>query len=416
MQKSGSTRWFEDLFPQGAALVILHPNFADQHLVLPLIVSQSKRTPIFLGLQSPDTDLRTLWTSLSGILAEQFDRPLPELDAKTTPDKAAQTLLKALKPLENYTLFIDSFDYADETSVAPWIVALLKGLPVGCQIVLGTRRLPTLLVDNQAIHDKVVLFPSDPNRMLLDYTSQPPGKVLLEVYGHGLGQAYVNGKLINKWDGVLPRSLFFYFIDRGMTTRDEIFKTFWPSLSVREATNVFHVTKRKISEILGFDLTVYWSGFYRISSNIDLHYDVVKFAEDIQNSAVANDKDAIPLLERALYLYRGTFLSNLEAAWTVNRREELRLTYVDALSSLARLRERHKEYEQALGLYLRASSIQPHREDLARGIMGLYRQLGQPDRAVAVYQRLTAELKKQLGVAPDRRTTEMVDQIRAARR
>ena len=40
-----------------------------------------------------------------------------------------------------------------------------------------------------------------------------------------------------------------------MVTRDEIFETFWPGLPTKEATNVFHVTKRKISERLGYELT-----------------------------------------------------------------------------------------------------------------------------------------------------------------
>src|SRR5204863_8076031 len=143
------------------------------------------------------------------------------------------------------------------------------------------------------------------------------------VYGLGPGQALINGKRIDQWDGLLPRSLFFYFVDRGMITRDEIFQTFWPTLSIREATNVFHVTKRKISEILGFDLTVYWSGFYRISPDIDLHYDVIKFAENVQNSVIADDDEASPLLQHAIYLYRGLFLSTIEMPWSIARRNEL---------------------------------------------------------------------------------------------
>src|SRR5260370_15199033 len=146
------------------------------------------------------------------------------------------------------------------------------------------------------------------DRMLPRFGAQRADRALLEVYALGLGHASINGRKIDRWDGALPRSLFFYFIDRGMVTRDEIFQTFWPTLSIREATNVFHVTKRKISEILGFDLTVYWSGFYRISPDIDLYYDVVKFVEDVQNSVVANDHDGIQLLERAIDLSRGLFL------------------------------------------------------------------------------------------------------------
>ena len=40
-------------------------------------------------------------------------------------------------------------------------------------------------------------------------------------------------------------------------TRADIFKEFWPGLPIKSATNVFHVTKRKIGERLGCDLTSY---------------------------------------------------------------------------------------------------------------------------------------------------------------
>jgi DNA-binding SARP family transcriptional activator len=44
--------------------------------------------------------------------------------------------------------------------------------------------------------------------------------------------------------------------------------------------------------------------------------------------------------------------------------------------------------------------------------MGIYKQLGQPERAVAAYQRLEISLKTQLKVAPDKKTTELLDQIK----
>src|SRR5690606_35142968 len=149
------------------------------------------------------------------------------------------------------------------------------------------------------------------------------------------GRVLLNGKSVDNWDGVLPRSLFFYMVDRGMTTRNEIFDTFWPNLSTREATNVFHVTKRKISEVLGLDLTTYWSGFYRISPNIELSYDVVLFTELVQNSAISSGEDAITKLNSAIELYQGQFLYGMDMNWTYHRRSELNEDYSDAIATLA---------------------------------------------------------------------------------
>ena len=56
-----------------------------------------------------------------------------------------------------------------------------------------------------------------------------------------------------------------------MATRDDIFNTFWPSLSIKEATNVFHVTKRKVNEILGFETR------YRVDNYAYIHRETVGF-------------------------------------------------------------------------------------------------------------------------------------------
>ncbi|MEP7289599.1 MAG: bacterial transcriptional activator domain-containing protein [Chloroflexota bacterium] len=410
-----SRHWLNSVFPTDVPLILLHPNFANQHMILGAELHRVQKTCLFVALHARccELGLDEVWSALSDALSEQLGRQMPTLDSGASAEKAAQVALKALQPVGNLMLVIDGFDFADE-AVQNWVAALANGLPANSQVIVASRQLPQTLIANPTIQGKVKLFPIDSERMLTDYGNQTEGTSIIDVYGLGPGRALINGKQIDRWDGMLPRSLFFYLIDRGMVTRDEIFQTFWPSLSVREATNVFHVTKRKISEILGFDLTVYWSGFYRISPDVELHYDVVKFAENVQNSVVADDDTAIEMLERAIYVYRGLFLSALDMEWTVVRRDELALTYADALSSLAKLRQRQGDIQEALGLYLRASRAQPHREDLARGVMLLFAELGQPQRALEVYNQLAKELRNNLKVEPDKQTTELAAQIRNA--
>jgi two-component SAPR family response regulator len=218
---------------------------------------------------------------------------------------------------------------------------------------------------------------------------------------------------VDNWDGTLPRALFFYLIDRGMTTRSEIFDTFWPNLSVREATNVFHVTKRKISEMLGVDLTVYWSGFYHISSQIDLQYDVALFTEQLQQADVAVRDERERLLTRALSLYKGSFLTSLDMEWTERRRQELIQTYGESLIGLAKVVESTGKKREALGLYVRAVATNRQREDLARSIMQLYQGLGMYADALRTYEHLETELDRSLGVSPARSLQELAVSIRA---
>ncbi len=388
-------------------LLILHPNFHEQHRILPDLMNREGYSILFVTLDHENTSAAELCTIIERACAEQL-----EINVETNDKTWPHTISQQLAPFAPYCLIFDAYDLTDDAETAPVIAALVDALPPGSQIVLSGRRLPLTLIHNEQLQAKTVLLPINEIEMIIDYTRQPPDRLLLEVYGLGAGRTLINGAPIRHWDGILPRALFFFLVDRGMTTRDEIFQTFWPTLPIREATNVFHVTKRKVSEILGFDLTTYWSGFYRISPNVDLHYDVVKFAEAVQNSAVAPDDEAIAMLRGAISLYRGGFLSTLDADWVHERRVELRGTYADALAALARLYEKQNQDESALGLYVRAATSQPQREDLARSIMSLYQKIGQPERALEVYDRLTDTLKRALNVSPDKRTNELVTQVR----
>ncbi|NLX10173.1 MAG: hypothetical protein GXY36_10995 [Chloroflexi bacterium] len=400
-----------DSLSPDVTLVILHPDFYGQHRLLAPVLTEPDAHIFFLAVPRSGISLQELLAQLQVTFQAQLKSTPSAFPAE--PEAAAKAVAKLLQGQGKTRLIIDAFDQTLQDEVSPFIRALALQLSGDTRVILGGRELPMQLLTSEALQDKIALVPINPDKMILDYVSAA-SKTVLEVRALGPGRVLINGRLIEHWDGVLPRTLFFYFVDRGMTTRDEIFQTFWPTLSTREATNVFHVTKRKISEILGTDLTVYWSGFYRISPDLELHYDVLKFVEAVQNAAVAEDDDAIRLLQNAIELYHGPFLSTMEQDWVQERREELAMTYAEALAGLARIYKTRDDKLNALGYYLRAAATSPQREDLARSIMELYRDLGRPRTALEAYQRLEAELKNSLNVSPAPQTTELAQEIQAS--
>jgi two-component SAPR family response regulator len=311
-------------------------------------------------------------------------------------------------------LLVEGFDGPRTAHLQDMMQHIAGYLTPGHRVVLSGREMPITLVESPLTKGRLALLPVDDKRMLVDYAHPDPTRIFLEVRAFGQGQVWVNGRPMERWEGFLPRSLFFFFVDRAMTTRDDIFNTFWPNLSTREATNVFHVTKRKVSEILGTNLTVYGAGFYRIAPEIDLRYDVVNFQEAVQAAAIADDEEAQELYQIAIDLYREDFLSGMKGDWIQRRREEMASTYTEALIGLARIHQRRGELDKALGLFLRATATTPHREDLIRGIMQLYHTLGESERALEVYYRLEDALYKTFGVKPDRKTTDLADEIRVS--
>ncbi|MCC7209892.1 MAG: hypothetical protein IT323_21500, partial [Anaerolineae bacterium] len=136
-------RWYDDVYPADASLVILHPSFANQHLLVPGLLKRKGRQAFFVSLSDPVENLAQVWRLLTLALAEQADVALPPLEGRSTPRSSAQNLARLLREDGPFTLYIDSFDLAAECEpVIAWLSSLVKELPRGSQVVLGGRRLP----------------------------------------------------------------------------------------------------------------------------------------------------------------------------------------------------------------------------------------------------------------------------------
>jgi DNA-binding SARP family transcriptional activator len=387
MTFSGRSLATKQLREKGAdvRLVLIHPNFTQQHAAL----SELEQDAVYVRLRGAHLT--------NDAITEQIQEALEAQGARLS---------------DVGTLVLDEADRASTGDFVSFLRSLLGKMPSGRVIVLS-RVLPPGLLADAALRQQTHIVPAAEAMMLWDYAQRNDSTgALLEVRALGSGRVQVNGQTVSSWDGVLPRSLFFYLVDRGMVTRAEIFQTFWPKLSVREATNVFHVTKRKISEVLGTDLTVYWSGFYHVSPRVQVSYDVALFTQMSQDSAIAPTEESIALLEQAVALYRGDFLTALESSWVLNRRQDLIQGYGEALIGLAKNYERMNEPQRALGLYLRAAATNRQREDIALNIMRMCREMGFHHDALTVYERLVNELRKSLKVAPGPQLQELAAAIR----
>ncbi len=366
-------------------VIFVHPNYKPQHLVLNPLRSDA------------------LYVRFSGEALTN-----EELLSQLRAAQAAQTMIVSPNG-GGGVIWCDECDRAGAEALAGFIRAAIPLFP-NMRLVLLSRVLPTGLLDDPDIRQQAAFLPTDADSMLWDYATMPD-QTVLEVRAFGSGRVHLDGKPISSWDGALPRSLFFYLVDRAMVTRAEIFETFWPNLNTREATNVFHVTKRKISEVLGTELTVYGSGFYHISPKIHLSYDVSLFNQLVQDSDSPNADTTA--LKQALALYRGDYLTSISMDWVVKRRAAIQQATCDGFVALAKFHERDGHQHEALDAYLRAARIKPEREDTTLAIMRLYRQLALPQDALQVYERLEKALQNGLKVRPSPQIQQLAEEIRA---
>lgn len=375
-------RQLRDLPPE-KRVIFVHPNYRAQHVILIDLLAAA----VYVRLEGHSlTENR---------LQEQVEAAVRSQGEKLAAGK------------RGFDIVLDECDRAVPRALMSFVRGLLGSLSSG-RIFILSRVLPDGWLDAPDLHDQSSFLPAEARRMLWNY-GETSGATLLEVRAFGEGRVQLNGRNVESWDGALPRALFFYLVDRGMVTRAEIFQTFWPALTTREATNVFHVTKRKISEVLGIELTVYGSSFYHISPQIQLSYDVSLFNQLVQDSDMG-DRNG-DLLRQALALYRGDYLMSTKAEWAVNRRESLQQAACDALVALGKVCESEGSLRESLGCYVRASHLKPEREDAAYAAMRLYRELDMPLDGLKTFHRLDRTLRTRLNVAPSPQVQQLADQL-----
>jgi DNA-binding SARP family transcriptional activator len=364
-------------------IVVVHPNFAGQHLLL-------------AALPEVTHYIRLTGSSMNAAALEQeFAVALGSSKLKATD-----------------SLVLDESDRANDEALATFVTETLMPRLKKGRIILTGRKVPHALLAHPAASGKVQFLPVSSEQMWNDYAAPRPADThILEVWALGSGRTLIDGHAIDNWEGNLPRALFHYLVDKGLATRTEIFQTFWPELSVKEATNVFHVTKRKVNEVLGIDLTLYESSFYRISPRIQLSYDVSLFNHYVQQSEIANGAEAHALLEQALAFNPSRFLTSLDLPWVKARREELAQAYADALAALGRNHEESGRKAQALTCYQRASAQHPQREDIVERVLSLVSDHGDAANGMRVYERYTAALEG-TGITPAAHLAALAERLR----
>ncbi len=322
---------------------------------------------------------------------------------------------------ERIVLFLDELDRVPQDAIfREFVTGLVNNLADNAQLAVNSRVLTYEPWINWVNDDTAVVLGIEHRRSNLMFTKEETPKPQLEVYAFGRGHALTNGREIRNWDGALPRNLFFYFIDNPLVTRNQIFDIFWPKLSVKDATNVFHVTKRKITERISlnvddednYELTEYSVGFYLASNKVVRHYDVFDFEEAVEGALMSEDAHEREILfSHAIDIYKAPFLHTVDLPWVKARREQLQEMYAEALIGMARLQVDKEEWELALGFFVRALKEVPQREDIHRDAMQMYLNLGQAEDAKAQFKALKDHLKKTVGVPPSSESQALFDSI-----
>jgi DNA-binding SARP family transcriptional activator len=398
-------------------VVLLHPQSKYRSLLVSQLLNSSPTKIFYYALSLNDIDIQSLVIGMVHMLSAQrplFGRHLCSLPNSIWEnpilhlDNIVDCFIRELNELsgEDYVLVLDEYDRSDTSDeVQQLFEALFIRLPTQVHVVINSRRLPrlcwvSLIVQNRStilLDNSVVL------RDFYGFTNQDEAD--FEIFALGPGFIKLGNQYVEEWEGYLPRLLFFYALDRPLTTRTEICSTFWPDLHPEQAVNVFHVTKRRLHKALGRDVLIHEDGYYRISDDMSLYYDILDFASSILYGRGDVSEISHTSWNKVIDLYRGPFLQGHEDKWIQNRRSEFRSGYVEAIKFMSDVWKQRQKPEMSLSLLQKAYGEDTRLEHINFDIMELYLQMGRRSEAAAHYQRIEKDYQIANALMPEKLQT-----------
>lgn len=387
---------------EGVKIILLHPDSRYRSMLVAKLINTPELNVFYYAMGPDDITLQAFIASIAHDMANQvptFGRHINMLPQEVAEnpgdhfDLVLTTFANDLAELsaEPFYLILDEYDRSDiADDVQRFVKRLVTALPDHGRMIINSRSLPRLPWVSLIAQNTAVILKDDEVIMDDFYGTRLKSKDMMEVYALGPGFVIDDNVTVDTWEGHLPRLLFFFALDRPVVTRSEICEAFWPDLEPDQAVNVFHVTKRRLHKALESDALVHVDGNYCINPEIPVYYDVVEFVAALMTGRNSEDPTArATAWQRAIELYRGPFLQGHEEEWIIERREELRTGYLEALTKMANHLISADKPEQALTLFQKGLEEDYAREDIHREVMQLYTQLGRRGEAVAHFQKLS---------------------------
>jgi LuxR family transcriptional regulator, maltose regulon positive regulatory protein len=249
-------------------------------------------------------------------------------------------------------------------------------------------------------------------------TAEPPHKTAshtLEFKTLGPPQISLAGTepgVIN-WRTTKARDLLAFLAHKDKPVSQEIIlEDLWFDYDPEKAKGLFHTSLyylRQVFKKMGLpNLIIYRNNHYQLATGSFVE-DRAQFQELVSaglRGEIAPEK-ACDLLERAISLYRGDYLAELDYPWLLPHRENLKSLYGEARIWLARYYLQTKKSIRAIGHLRMLVDLNPLNEEPHRLLMMAYAELGDMVAINEEYQSLKELLGRELGLTPTKETQQL---------
>jgi LuxR family transcriptional regulator, maltose regulon positive regulatory protein len=235
----------------------------------------------------------------------------------------------------------------------------------------------------------------------------------LNIRALGPIQVTLNGKKVAlaDWQTRETRDLFFFFLQEGAATKEQVGSVFWPDISPARLKMRFKTSIYRLRQAIGQDTILFEGELYRFNRNLDYEYDVETFWELLKQASSMNEGNAIELLRKAIALVKGQYLADIDAIWVDQVRTQLEIAYHDSLIRLAGLYLKASQATRALEICNTALQADPLIEEAYRLSMRAYAVLGDRAAIARTFQTCRTILYEELGIEPSFGTKNLYEQL-----
>lgn len=210
----------------------------------------------------------------------------------------------------------------------------------------------------------------------LSISAPKKDKDKLQVQCLGPFKVIKDGKEV-AWRTVRARDLFAYLVhNRGKpVSRELVREDLWPEVDPEQASNLFHTNlyhlRRAVRTEAGKQPVIYKGKHYHLDYEL-ISVDVIRFEE----LALSGQKADRAVLEKALSLYQGDYLADLDYPWVSAEREKLSRRYLSLLGQLSRIYLEEEDMEMAAACLRAVIQQNPLLEEFHADLMRVYARMG----------------------------------------
>jgi len=211
----------------------------------------------------------------------------------------------------------------------------------------------------------------------------------------------------------LAREVLFFIIDNQPVERDVLLETFWPHYPPGRQVANLHTAIYSLRRLLGKEMIEHEGSAYSLSGEWQVDYDVERFERTarVAESLPLGDPRRMFALTEAINSYNGPFLPEFDSEWSVERRRELELRYLDLLGQHAQEALVRDQPGRALRTLRQALELDPLRDDTNLRYLEALGRLGRRTELVEHYQEYTRMLSRELGLDPPESVRELYSRL-----